>query len=1034
MVNEANQNGSNITFVSIGTVQNAGGTVFGDLTWSLVDGALTIRPTIPGTKVSMGAVGNGQAWRQYNTEITSAVIENGVASIADGAFFNCYNMRSIVIPNSVTSIGSDAFNYCLNLQYLTLPNNLTSIGRMAFYDCCRLTSLNIPDSVTSIDYMAFASCIGLSSAKIPDGVTSINSDLFSHCNSLTSITIPDSVTSIENSAFYLTALSSITIPSSVTTIRNNVFDHNANKDFNAIYFEGNGNITFGWTESNYVRSPIPDDVLVVGYNPSGVYDYCVNTGTTSRFIPWGSSYTISYSANGGSFTGSAPASQTKTVGTPITLTSQIPVKDGYVFSGWSRSANFDLTRDVCYVPSAQYSNESTSNVTLYAVWTQSDPIYAVSDDPYNADNNAVSGYSSSKIGVNNNDSNKTWIKQSANWVEEGSTAKLRVDYAFDDLHEFADRDVVFIFDCSGSMGNSGVFGSMINAVADITKSVLDSSLNNRVAYVPIKDHMVTPRDFTADSSELLSVLSALHASGNENYHEGLTQALTYINNRSDKSRTPAVLFFSDGYPFTGEFDSNGIAGGNSAAALRAMGCPIAGVFYGDYNADVQRQFEGICTSPDMIFNAQGTGANLMAALKAAFRTLTGVNRTITIQLDTRYFETSATAPSGGNYGDSTVAISDNVITWNVTSLPSRQNYYIEIPLTFVYGDSQHSQGRGDGLNVFPTSKVGTDIAELQDRNTGDAINYVDTPVLTRGTAQTYTLRYVNHQGSASAATYGEVANLVDGESYTLPSALGYTGFVDGVPVSGTDIFSGWFTNKTASQKGALAYADAAERTITIGATADAADGATDGVITLYAGWVAPGSVTRDAADLNTSTTYQSGFNLEGVQIKSKDIPDEGVERANWQGATYNGMRFVTVYRNGLLTELDNLFKTGNPNYASASDTAITYGYMMYARDNITSLAAGSLKSGLDGAVDVDCTRDGNMNHKMFDAYRLSTIVVRYDSAEEQTKAVEARAYVNYVDANGFARRAYNTYTGSTFAGGCRAVYNDAYTALTRVSQ
>lgn len=41
------------------------------------------------------------------------IIKKGTKIICDGAFGNCYFMRSIIIPNSVTSIGEGAFKNCI---------------------------------------------------------------------------------------------------------------------------------------------------------------------------------------------------------------------------------------------------------------------------------------------------------------------------------------------------------------------------------------------------------------------------------------------------------------------------------------------------------------------------------------------------------------------------------------------------------------------------------------------------------------------------------------------------------------------------------------------------------------------------------------------------------------------------------------------------------------------------------------------------------------------------------------------------------
>ncbi len=73
-----------------------------------------------------------------------------------------------------------------------------------------------------------------------------------------------------------------------------------------------------------------------------------------------SQYTISYNANGGS---GAPASQTKTYGTALTLSSTRPTRTGYAFQGWATSAS---ATSAAYQPGGSYTSNSAA--TLYAVW------------------------------------------------------------------------------------------------------------------------------------------------------------------------------------------------------------------------------------------------------------------------------------------------------------------------------------------------------------------------------------------------------------------------------------------------------------------------------------------------------------------------------------------------------------------------------------------------------------------------------------------------------------------------------------------
>ena len=83
-------------------------------------------------------------------------------------------------------------------------------------------------------------------------------------------------------------------------------------------------------------------------------------------------YTVRYDANGGT---GAPASQTKTYGVPLTLSTVKPTRAGYEFLGWSTDPATMLTN---YAPGERYTDEAS--VTLYAVWRYIPKTYEVKYD------------------------------------------------------------------------------------------------------------------------------------------------------------------------------------------------------------------------------------------------------------------------------------------------------------------------------------------------------------------------------------------------------------------------------------------------------------------------------------------------------------------------------------------------------------------------------------------------------------------------------------------------------------------------------
>lgn len=95
--------------------------------------------------------------------------------------------------------------------------------------------------------------------------------------------------------------------------------------------------------------------LSTGISPSSI------SGSTTYVLPavtW--QWTVLYNANGGS---GAPASQTKTYGSNLTLSSTKPTRTGHTFLGWSTSST---ATSATYQPGGTYT--SNSGATLYAVW------------------------------------------------------------------------------------------------------------------------------------------------------------------------------------------------------------------------------------------------------------------------------------------------------------------------------------------------------------------------------------------------------------------------------------------------------------------------------------------------------------------------------------------------------------------------------------------------------------------------------------------------------------------------------------------
>lgn len=151
------------------TKQNYGGTLqWGDTEekqqcgtnayWKVENGTLTISGS--------GAIDNYDSaaecpWSDQRASITKIVVEDGVTSIGNFAFYGMTNLTETSLADSITSIGAYAFKNDSNLETVALLSELTQIQDSAFYGCSKISSIVIPAKVTKIGDYVFSRCSSL---------------------------------------------------------------------------------------------------------------------------------------------------------------------------------------------------------------------------------------------------------------------------------------------------------------------------------------------------------------------------------------------------------------------------------------------------------------------------------------------------------------------------------------------------------------------------------------------------------------------------------------------------------------------------------------------------------------------------------------------------------------------------------------------------------------------------------------------------------------------------------------------------------
>lgn len=174
-------------------------------------------------------------------QLDEIVLNDGIKTLGNYAFWNFRNLKNIIIPESVTNIGESAFHGCTALSNLTLPDSITEIAGEAFSNCVSLGKVTLPKNLTLLGNGVFENCNAeiifpaslkcipimgdnaVTKVTIPEGVKMIGEEAFAYCSNFTEITLPSTITNIERSAFFNTPITEFVYPQNIDNIPASAF-------------------------------------------------------------------------------------------------------------------------------------------------------------------------------------------------------------------------------------------------------------------------------------------------------------------------------------------------------------------------------------------------------------------------------------------------------------------------------------------------------------------------------------------------------------------------------------------------------------------------------------------------------------------------------------------------------------------------------------------------------------------------------------------------------------------------------------------
>jgi len=319
-------------------------------------------------------------------------LSSSLKKVGDYAFFQCVDLMEVVIPEGVEEIGRSAF-YQIQTTNIQLPQSVKTIGMYAFYRPAKLVTVNLggvetigrgafynapylselvlPQSTKVVESYAFYGAAAMETLTLNEGLKEIGEYAFAKAAAVKSLKIPNSVTTIGRYAFRdAISCQSIVLGNALQAVGDGAF---MNSGVTALTVVGN-NVAFG----KYVFRGCTDLQSVVITDSVKSFDMHAfygskkatffienNTDMTNWSARWNSSKCPVLSGVNLSADNSYVESFVKTNDTLVVDTGKVacaPVRDGFVFAGWSTTLGGakEYTMDTL--------KTAPDGTTLYALW------------------------------------------------------------------------------------------------------------------------------------------------------------------------------------------------------------------------------------------------------------------------------------------------------------------------------------------------------------------------------------------------------------------------------------------------------------------------------------------------------------------------------------------------------------------------------------------------------------------------------------------------------------------------------------------
>ncbi|MBO5099110.1 MAG: leucine-rich repeat protein [Clostridia bacterium] len=178
-----------------------------------------------------------------------------LVNIADYAFSDCHNLKSVTIPDNVSNLGPCTFYNCYALEEVQLGNNIATINSGTFSLCPNLSKVNIGSALVKVDATAFYGCESLREINLGPNIKTIGSEAFFECKNLNTVSLGKQLVSIDEYAFSRTNVTQVNYEGSEEDWSKVVVDEYGNNSLLT------ANFTFNYLPYEFIKYKEPVSYL-----------------------------------------------------------------------------------------------------------------------------------------------------------------------------------------------------------------------------------------------------------------------------------------------------------------------------------------------------------------------------------------------------------------------------------------------------------------------------------------------------------------------------------------------------------------------------------------------------------------------------------------------------------------------------------------------------------------------------------------------------------------------------------------------------